>query len=175
MLRTLKCHTACGPASKSSLISIKLSCFSPSLTHSQCAMSTCPARKIIPMAKLVADNAGELELTTHRRAVASAAAAASTAPPPNFSSPLPASSPPLLTDTEDTADQLQVRGSLKQTSHTLSSTLSLDSVIILSPTTSDNTPDAAPSSKKPKTLPASEHISKMWRKLRRLPIRQLIA
>ena len=108
------------------------------------------------MAKLAADNAGELELTTHRRAVASAAAAASTAPPPNFSSPLPASSPPLLTDTEDTADQLQVRGSLKQTSHTLSSTLSLDSVIILSPTTSDNTPDAAPSSKKPKTLPASE-------------------
>ena len=133
-------------------------------------MPTCPARKIFPSAKLAADNAGELELTTHCRAVASASAAALTAPLPNSSSPLPASLPPLPaslpplpassppphTDTDDAADLVQVRGSLKQPSQVLQSSLSLDSVIVLSPTTSDNAPEAAPTAKKTKTLPPSE-------------------
>ena len=75
-------------------------------------MPTRPARKIFPSAKLAADNAGELELSTHRRAVASAAAA-STAPPPLSLSPLPESLPPPQTDTEDAADPPQIQRSLK--------------------------------------------------------------
>ena len=136
-----------------------------------------PARKIIPTAKLAADNAGELELTTHRRAVASASAAALAVPLPNSSSPLPASSPPLPasspplpasspplpassppphTDTDDASDLVPVRGSLKQPSQVLQNSLSLDSVIVLSPTTSDNAPEAVPTAKKTKTSPPSE-------------------
>ena len=129
-----------------------------------------PARKIIPTAKLAADNAGELELTTHRRAVASASAAALAVPLPNSSSPLPASSPPLPasspplpassppphTDTDDASDLVPVRGSLKRPSQVLQNSLSLDSVIVLSPTTSDNAPEAVPTAKKTKTSPPSE-------------------
>ena len=133
-------------------------------------MPTCPAQKIFPSAKLAADNVGELELTTHRRAVVSASAAALTAPLPNSSSPLPVSSPPLPaslpplpaslppphTDTDDAADLVQVRGLLKQPSQVLQSSLSLDSVIILLPITSDNAPEAVSTAKKMKTLPPSE-------------------
>ena len=133
-------------------------------------MPPCPARKIIPTAKLAADNAGELELTTHRRAVASASAAALAVPLPNSSSPLPASSPPLPasspplpassppphTDTDDASDLVPVRGLLKQPSQVLQNSLSLDSVIVLSPTTSDNAPEAVPTAKKTKTSPPSE-------------------
>ena len=129
-----------------------------------------PARKIIPTAKLAADNAGELELTTHRRAVASASAAALAVPLPNSSSPLPVSSPPLPasspplpassppphTDTDDASDLVPVRGSLKRPSQVLQNSLSLDSVIVLSPTTSDNAPEAVPTAKKTKTSPPSE-------------------
>jgi hypothetical protein len=37
-------------------------------------MASCPTQKIVPTAKLSADNAGELELTSHCRVVAVAAA-----------------------------------------------------------------------------------------------------
>ena len=121
-------------------------------------MPTCPAQRIYPMAKLTADNVGELELTMHRRAVASASAAL-TAPPPNSSSPFPESSPPPLTNTDDaTTDSLQVqtvRSLTKRCSEAISSLLSLDSIIILSLTTSDDGPIAAPTSKKTKTSPSS--------------------
>ena len=136
-----------------------------------------PAQKIIPTAKLAADNTGELELTSHCRAVASASAAALAVPLPNFlsplpvsspslpvslpslpafSPPLPASSPPPHTDTDNAADLVPVRGSLKQPSQVFQSSLSLDSVIILLPTTSDNAPEAVPTAKKMKTSPLSE-------------------
>ena len=54
-------------------------------------MSTRPAHKSIPTAKLTADNAGDVELTAHHRAIAAAAASA----------PQPQSAPPtssLLSD-----------------------------------------------------------------------------
>ena len=133
---------------------------SPSLTHPlarQCIMSTRPAQRVFPTTKLTANNTGELELATHHRAVASASVA-STRPLPHSSSPLPESSPPPQTDTKDAANTSQLRGLLKQSSQalsTVSSLLSLDSIIILSPTTSDNPHEAGPTSKKTKTLLAS--------------------
>ena len=125
-------------------------------------MSTRPAQKIFPTAKLTADNAGELELTTHRRAIvsASAALAASAAPQPPLSSlsPLPESLPPPPTDTDDAANLVPDRGSLKQPAQHLRSSLSLDSVIVLSPTTSDNAPDPVLTAKKTKLSPATEQV-----------------
>lgn len=38
-------------------------------------MSSCPIHKIFPTAKLTAENAGDIELTSHRRAIAAAIAA----------------------------------------------------------------------------------------------------
>jgi hypothetical protein len=113
-----------------------------------------PQRRIIPTSKLTGDNAGELELASHRKAVASAATVALTAPAPTFpeSSPLPESSPPPQTDTDDAMDLSDTRSSFKRSSHTLTSSLSCDSVIVVSPTTSDaDAPDAAPKAKKVKT------------------------
>ena len=111
-----------------------------------------PAWQIIPTSKLTADNAGDLELTSHRRVVASAAAAL-TAPSssPSSVSPLPDSSPPPQTDTEDASSQGQVP--LKRPQAIGSS--SLNSVIVISPTTSDNAPNSDPRSKKAKTSVAS--------------------
>jgi hypothetical protein len=133
-----------------------------------------PAQKIFSSAKLAADNAGELELTTHRRAVASAAAALTISEPPRDSSPLPrypslppSSSPP-PTDTDDaalgaTTNSLQVRQHQKRPFQAISNspppisrTLSSDSrhgAIILSPTTSDA--DTAPTAKRVKAPAAS--------------------
>ena len=53
-------------------------------------MSSRPIRKIFPTAKLTAENAGDIELTSHRRAIAAAVAA------PQLQSPasLPSSGPP---------------------------------------------------------------------------------
>ena len=108
------------------------------------AMSTPrPTRRIVPTAKLTADNAGELELTSHRRAVVSASmqsSVVSTASdlvcrPAPTSSPLPESSPPPLTDTEDTSSVAdpQARGSSKRSSYrTVKSTLSNNSIITIS-------------------------------------------
>ena len=53
-------------------------------------MSSRPVRKIFPTAKLTAENAGELELTSHRRAIAAAVAA----PRPQSPSSSPCSAPP---------------------------------------------------------------------------------
>lgn len=121
---------------------------------------TRPPRRIIPTFKLTADNAGELELASHRRVVAVASASASaalTAPEP-ISSPLPGSSPYPQTDTEDAsspaADTSQARSSSKRPYRTAQGSLSLDSVIVLSPTSSD-VPDGAPKTKKPKASLAS--------------------
>ncbi|KAF8265903.1 hypothetical protein EI94DRAFT_1803773 [Lactarius quietus] len=93
-----------------------------------------PARKIVPPARFT-DNAGEVELTSLCRGMVSMSASVTT------SSPLPASSPPPQTDTEDPT----------QSSLLLES---LDSVIILLPTTSDEpdgTSNTTPQAKKTKT------------------------
>jgi hypothetical protein len=133
-----------------------------------------PAWKIFPSAKLAADNAGELELTTHCRAVASAAAALTISELPRDSSPLPhypslppSSSPP-LTDTDDatlgaTTNSLQVQQHQKRPFQAISnspppisrmpSSDSRHSAIILSPTTSDA--DTAPTAKRVKAPVAS--------------------
>ena len=122
-------------------------------------MPTRPARRIFPTAKLTADNAGDLELTTHRRAVAFASAALTAPPhPPSCSSPLPESLPPPPTDTDEATDSFQVQTSQtlsKRRSEAMSSTLSLDSIILVSPTTSDDPPVNAPMSKRMKTSPLS--------------------
>ena len=55
-------------------------------------MSSCPIQKIFPTAKLTAKNAGELELTSHCRAIAAAAAAPQRQSPPSS----PCSGPPEL-------------------------------------------------------------------------------
>ena len=128
------------------------------------AMPARPARKIFPTAKLTAENAGDLELTAHRRAVASASAAL-TAPPPKSSSPLPESSPPPPTDTDDaTTDSLQVQSlqtSTKRRSEAMSSSLSLDSIIVISPTTSDGGPISTPPTKKAKISASSGQESSL--------------
>ncbi|KAH8986091.1 hypothetical protein EDB92DRAFT_1818405 [Lactarius akahatsu] len=127
-------------------------------------MSPRPVRKIIPTAKLTADNAGDLELMSHRIAVASASAAL-TAPQlsrtPATSSPLPESSPPPPTDTEDASSPAphlaQARTSSKRPS--CATTKSHDSVITVSSTTSDDASEVAlvpPKFKKPKTLPSDQ-------------------
>jgi hypothetical protein len=120
-------------------------------------MSTRPPQKIVPTAKLAADNAGDLELTSHRRAVV-CASVAFTDPQPNCSSPLPGSSPPPQTDVDDAPspapDSSQGQSSTKRPSQSVKSSLSLDSVIIVSPTTSDDAPDVAPKTKKPKNSQA---------------------
>ncbi|KAH9019409.1 hypothetical protein EDB84DRAFT_1566079 [Lactarius hengduanensis] len=124
-------------------------------------MSPRPSRKIIPTAKLTADNAGELELSSHRKAVASASAASKVPPPISLStsSPLPDSSPPPQTDTDDAlslaTDLSEVRSSSKRPSQAIRSSLSLDSITVLSHTTSDAGDDNTPKSKKTKTSPAS--------------------
>ena len=115
-----------------------------------------PTRRIFPTAKLMADNAGKLELSVHRRAVAFTSAALTAPPPPSCSSPLPESSPPPLTDTDEATDSFQTGQTLsKQRSEAMSSTLSLDSIVVVSPTTSDNSPINAPVFKKMKISPLS--------------------
>lgn len=118
-----------------------------------------PARKIFPAAKLTADNAGDLELTSHRRAVANASAALKepptsaalkeplACPTSRSSSPLPASSPPPPTDTEDGTDDAfsQSRSSSKRS-------LSRDSIVV-SPTASDVASD--PTDPTPKRVKSS--------------------
>jgi hypothetical protein len=75
------------------------------------------------------------------------------------SSPLPKSSSPPLTDTEDTlsaADPSQAQSSLKRPAHSIRSSATLDSIVIILPTTSDDIPDPVPQTKKPKmTLTSS--------------------
>ena len=115
-----------------------------------------PPCKIIPPARY-ADYVGELELTTHHRVTTSTSAALT--PTMSTSSPLPGSSPPPPMDTEDTlwssptaADPSQAQRSLKRPAHSLQSSASLNSIIIVSPTTSDDVLDtSAPQIKKPKT------------------------
>ena len=70
-------------------------------------------------------------------------------PAESTSSPSPVSSPPPQTDTEDslTAHPSQTWSSSK---HPIQGSASLDSVIIISPTTSDDA-STAPKTKKPKT------------------------
>ncbi|KAH9009351.1 hypothetical protein EDB84DRAFT_1571258 [Lactarius hengduanensis] len=57
-------------------------------------MSARPSRTIYPSAKLTADNAGELELTSHRRAVASAASVVQHRPPDSPASTTVKPTPP---------------------------------------------------------------------------------
>jgi len=123
-----------------------------------------PARKIFPTAKLTADNAGELELTSHRRAIASATAALTLSTLPKNLSPiprypsLPPSSSPPPTDTDDAydtaADSLQVPRPAKRPLQATSRSLSSDSVIDLSSSTSD-VADTVPAAKRTKTSLAS--------------------
>ena len=114
--------------------------------------------RLILTTKLTAENAGELELTAHHRAVASVTAALA-ALPLKPSSPLPESSPLPPTDTDDvTTDSLQVQSiltSIKQCSEAMSSLLSLNSVIVLSPTTSNSGPISTPATKKAKISQSS--------------------
>ncbi|KAF8257417.1 hypothetical protein EI94DRAFT_1817918 [Lactarius quietus] len=113
-----------------------------------------PACKIVPPSRFT-DNVGEVKLTSlHRPTVPTSMSVA----PSITSSPLPASSPPPQTDTEDTslvaADPSQAWSSTKHPPQTSLSLDSLDSVIIISPTTSDgpdDSPDTAPQVKKSKT------------------------
>ena len=113
-----------------------------------------PTRKIVPPSRFN-DNACVPEVSLHRRDTASMSTLS--AAPKVTSSPLPESSPPPQMDMEDTwsipTDPPQARSSLKRPSQT-QSLLSVDSVIIVSPTTSDGpdgTPDTAPQAKKSKT------------------------
>jgi hypothetical protein len=63
-------------------------------------MSSRPACKIIPTAKLTADNAGDVELTAHRKAIAAAVA-----PQPQSTPAAPSSeSDPLVTTLETATD-----------------------------------------------------------------------
>ncbi|KAH9166752.1 hypothetical protein EDB89DRAFT_1905937 [Lactarius sanguifluus] len=127
-------------------------------------MSTRPVRKIFPTAKLTADNAGELELASHRRAIAASVPFVAPQPkPPATSSPLPESSPespPPLTDVEDdsspAADLSQTRSSSKRPSQDVIKSLhSHDSIITVSSTASDDAPDTARKFKKSKTAVSS--------------------
>ncbi|KAH9017915.1 hypothetical protein EDB84DRAFT_1566647 [Lactarius hengduanensis] len=129
-------------------------------------MSTRPVRKIFPTAKLTADNAGELELASHRRAIAASASVPFAAPqpkPPATSSPLPESSPespPPLTDVEDdfspAADLSQTRSSSKRPSQDVIKSLhSHDSIITVSSTAFDDAPDTARKFKKSKIAVSS--------------------
>ena len=122
-------------------------------------MPTRPPRRIIPTAKLTADNAGDLELSTHRRAVATASAALAGPSPSSLSEPspsplraLPESSPPPQTDTDDTSsvatDSFQTGRSSKRPSQAIASLPSVDSIIIVSPTTSDDLSRAHKAKKK---------------------------
>jgi hypothetical protein len=122
-------------------------------------------RKIIPSSKLTADNAGDLELPSHRRAVASASAAL-TAPStrPLSPCPLPESSPPPQDDGTDTGDMSSLAGDppdpprrlAKWSSHAMSSSASVESIIVLSPTMSDDARDPVPKPKRMKTFTASD-------------------
>ena len=162
-------------------------------------MTTRGARKIIPSSKLTADNAGDLELPSHRKAVASASAALTpSAPSPNpssaslplplpqadadNSSPVPIGAPrarPLakrpsqvmstslltcvLTLTPPQADVdngspvavdvRQARPLAKRSSQAMSS---MESIIDISPPTSDDARDLVPQAKKAKTSMASD-------------------
>ena len=129
-------------------------------------MSFRPARKKFPAAKLNADNAGELELTSHRKAIASAAAALTVTMPPKDSPlprypSLPLSSSPPPTDTDDISlgadtDSLQVPQGprcLEKRPLRATSSISSDGVIDLSSYTSDAA-DNAPAAKRAKTSPA---------------------
>ena len=119
-------------------------------------MMSWPSCKIIPPARYAVDN--KLEPTPHPRTVVSASVALTA--PDLVSSPLPASSPPPQTDMEDDssfADHSQAWGSPKWPSSALQESSSLDSIIILSLTTSDGAPhtsdiNPAPKAKKSKTL-----------------------
>jgi hypothetical protein len=130
-------------------------------THSESlfSMTFQPPRRILPSAKLNSDNAGELELSSHRRAVASASVVSARPPldsPVASSSPLPESSQHPLTDTEDDPTPLPARSSSKrpslsaiQSSHSSSSIISVTSTT----TASSDAPDLdiSPKQKKPKT------------------------
>src|SRR5580693_4237813 len=92
-------------------------------------------RKIIPSSKLTADNAGDLELPSHRKAVASASAtltAASLTPssPSSLTTSCPLT-PPQINDAP------QARPLAKCSSQ---ASLSVDSVIDISPTTVKGSP-----------------------------------
>ncbi|KAF8266827.1 hypothetical protein EI94DRAFT_1701466 [Lactarius quietus] len=100
---------------------------------------TRPIRKIVPPSRFADDS--DDELTPHHGANTSLSVASAT------SSPLPQSSPP-QTDMEDalslTADPSQTQSSSKCPSHTIQASVSLDSVIVVSPTTSDGASPAIP-------------------------------
>jgi hypothetical protein len=102
-----------------------------------------PVRTILPTAKLTAENAGDLVLTSHRRAVASASEAA---PPPQqnrLSSPVSPTAE-LLPDTAPT------RTSTKRPhAHPISH----DPLIINNDADTTDVPEDAPKAKKPKTTP----------------------
>jgi hypothetical protein len=131
-----------------------------------CAMTFRPQRKIFPSTKLAADNAGDLELSSHRKAVASASAQLRVpSPTPSApDSPLPSlasSLPPhegFDDDTSLAADPPQFRTISKRPSQVLTSP-SLDSVIVVSPTTSNDAHDPAPKAKKLKRSMAPQESS----------------
>jgi hypothetical protein len=131
-------------------------------THSESplfSMTFRPPRRILPSAKLNSDNAGELELSSHCRAVASASVASARPPldsPVASSSPLPESSQHPSMDTEDDPTPLPARSSSKRPSLSAVQSLhSSSSIISVTSTTtaSSDAPDLddTPKQKKPKT------------------------
>ena len=88
----LDCHLwwicQCQPLQESHFFCLLLSCPKASI------MSSHPVRKIQPTAKLTSDNAGELLLTSHRRAIVSAAASAAPSVPSSPVSEHPGSTAP---------------------------------------------------------------------------------
>ena len=103
-------------------------------------MSVRPIRKIKPTAKLAEDNAGDLELTSHRRA--HAAASANAAPSPASPSPDP-STDFYVESSPDGPDPPPYRTSTKRP-HALRNSLTLSDGDF------SDVPDAAPSAKKAK-------------------------
>lgn len=71
-------------------------------------MLTHPVRKSIPTAKLTTDNAGDVELTAHRRAIAAAAAPQPQSMPPTSSllEPMPEPTSATATDSALASDQV---------------------------------------------------------------------
>jgi hypothetical protein len=118
--------------------------------------------KIIPSAKLSADDTSNLELTSHCRAVAASAnSAALRAPSPN---PLPTL--PFLESSssshDDNADMSPMSSPAAEPPHAQclakhSLAGSLDSIIVVSPTTLDDNPaHKPPKAKKMKTFAAAD-------------------
>jgi hypothetical protein len=120
-------------------------------------MSSRPIRKSIPMAKLTADNVGDIELTSHHRAIASNQA--QVAQPENAPTPSSPSSDPLdSTSATATLEVSHTPASTKQPqARPLVQAISIASIQTL-PDTDPGDPDSdeGPKAKKAKATPHSK-------------------